>query len=1023
MKPALALITIGSLTLLLGSPGALALDPSLEISQYAHTAWTTRDGFPLGNIYAITQGPDGYLLLASEFGLFRFDGVHPVRWQPPGEQRVPWSTSLLVTRKGTIWIGMGDSLASWSGGKLTRYPELERLGMTALIEDHEGTVWVGTWIGPESLGRLCAIRSGSVHCYGEDGTFGNTVAALYEDSSGTLWAAAQSGIWRWKPGPPKRYSTSLKNVTALSESRDGRLLIADYGSGLTRIVGDKVESYSIPSAGNPNRPIADRDVNSNRLLRDRDGGLWIATVERGLIHVHDGRTDVFTKSDGLSSDVVLRLFEDREGNIWVSTTGGLDRFRELAVNTISRKQGLSSDATNAVLASTDGSVWVGAHDGLSRLRNGQVTILRTGSGLPANATQSLFQDDRGRTWGTFTGHGLAYFKDDRFVTIPGLPSEEVYSITGDKAGNLWLSGNRGLSHFLEGRLVEHFPWAVLGRHQQAKAILFDPEQGGIWLSFWTDGGVLYFKDGQVRGSYTPADGLGKGHVPALRLDREGALWASTEEGGLSRIKHGHVATLTTGNGLPCDTIHWSIEDDDRSLWLYTACGVVRIARNQLEAWIADPNRRVEPELWDAADGVKLRSNAASSFGPTVAKASDGKLWFLTGEGVQVVDPRHAAFNKLPPPVHIEQIIADHKSYWQNLPGAAVSTLRLPPRVRDLQIDYTALSLAAPEKIHFKFKLEGQDHNWNEVVNKRQAQYTNLAPGPYRFRVIASNNSGVWNEQGDTLEFSVAPAYYQTNWFRALCTAAFLALLWAAYRLRVRQLHHRFDVTLEARVEERTRIARDLHDTLLQSFHGLLFLFQAVRNMLPNRPEEATEALDGALIRAEKALDEGRNSIQGLRPSLSVISDLDQTLSATGQELASSHRNGEGSPRFEVIVEGERRGLAPMVQEEVVRIARELLRNAFQHARAHRIEAEIRYDPDVFRLIVRDDGRGIDPTILKDGGRPGHWGMAGVHERARGIGARLEFWSEAGAGTEVRLALPADIAYERSRTREMARGHK
>jgi signal transduction histidine kinase len=243
----------------------------------------------------------------------------------------------------------------------------------------------------------------------------------------------------------------------------------------------------------------------------------------------------------------------------------------------------------------------------------------------------------------------------------------------------------------------------------------------------------------------------------------------------------------------------------------------------------------------------------------------------------------------------------------------------------------------------------------------------------------------------------------------------LALLWAAYQLRVRQLHHEFAMALEARVGERTRIARGLHDTLLQSLHGLLFRFQVARNMLPNRPEEAVQALDVALIRTEQALDEGRHSIQELRSSLSAESDLDQVLITTGQELASSHGNGEGGPSFGVIVQGARRRLAPLVEQEIVRMARELLRNAFRHAHAHRIEAEIRYDADVFRMLVRDDGMGIDPKILKDGGRPGHWGMAGVHERARGIGARLEFWSEAGVGTEVRLTLPAAIAYEKSRS--------
>ena len=267
-------------------------------------------------------------------------------------------------------------------------------------------------------------------------------------------------------------------------------------------------------------------------------------------------------------------------------------------------------------------------------------------------------------------------------------------------------------------------------------------------------------------------------------------------------------------------------------------------------------------------------------------------------------------------------------------------------------------------------------------------------------MIACNNSGVWNEEGATLEFSIAPAYYQTNWFRRVCAALFLALLWVVYRIRVRQLRHEFNMRLDARVAERTHIARELHDTLLQSFHGLMLRFQAARNLLPNRAEEAVQVLDAALTRAEQALDEGRHSIQELRSSMSAESDLDKVLITTGQELASYNQAEDGSPRFEVIVEGERRGLAPLVQEEILRIARELLRNSFQHARAHQVEVEIRYDGDTFSLIVRDDGKGIDPAILKHGGRPGHWGLPGIRERASGIGGQLEFWSEAGAGTGV-----------------------
>ena len=294
--------------------------------------------------------------------------------------------------------------------------------------------------------------------------------------------------------------------------------------------------------------------------------------------------------------------------------------------------------------------------------------------------------------------------------------------------------------------------------------------------------MLYFKDGQVRASYTPAEGLGKGHVPDLELAADGALWAATEEGGLSRIKGGRVTTLTTKNGLPCDTIHWTIEDDDRSLWLYTACGLVRIARNEVDAWVADPKRRIETTVWDADDGVRLHPVTPATFRPPVAKSRDGKLWFQMGdEGVSVVDPHHLAANKLPPPVHIEQITADGKTY------DASQGLRLPAGSRDLVFHFTALTLAEPDKVRFRVKLEGQDEGWRELVNQRQVHYTNLSPKQYRFRVLASNNSGVWNEEGALLDFSIEPTFYQTTWFRVACVALFLALLWAGYQFRVRQL--------------------------------------------------------------------------------------------------------------------------------------------------------------------------------------------------------------------------------------------
>jgi signal transduction histidine kinase/ligand-binding sensor domain-containing protein len=997
----MAAVALG--VLLGGCQSFFALNPSLDISQYEHTAWTIRNGFSPGTAFAMVQTHDGYLWLAAD-GLFRSDGVRFVRWQPPAGQQLPDSPyALLATRDGTLWIGTFAGLVSWNGGKLTPYPELGSQFITALLEDREGTVWAGTLNG-KGQGRLCAIRGGSAHCYGEDGAFGSFVWSLGEDSSGALWTGADSGLWRWKPGPPKRFAAPGR-LADLALSDDGRLIVGIRGGGLRQVAADKLEPFPIRSATNPNAFLPERDIDANKLLRDRDGGLWIGTNQRGLIHVHRGRTDVYAKADGLSGNIIAGLFEDCEGNIWVSTSGGLDRFRELPVTTVSAQQGLSSDNVSSVTAATDGSIWIATRDGLTRWLNGQTRIFRKSDGLPDDFVQSMYQDHAGRIW-MFTGHGLARFNNGRFVSIDGVPSTEVYSMTGDNAGNLWLSGNRGLSHMRDGRLVEHFPWSALGRRQQAKVIV--SEGGGLWLAFWTDGGVDYFKNGQVRTSYSAANGLGKGPVAGLRVDRDGAVWAAMQGSGISRIKNGRITTLTTSNGLPCDKIHWTTEDDDGSLWLYTACGLVRIVRTQVDAWISDPKRRVETTVWEAADGA-MPLAAPSSFGPTFAKSTDDKLWFVTREDIAMVDLRHLPLNRLPPPVHIESIVADGKTYWQNLPDASTPNVHLPARTHNLQIYYTALSFAVPEKVRFKYKLEGQDNDWREVVNDRDVQYSNLGPGAYRFRVIACNNSGVWNQQGDSLAFSIAPAYYQTNWFRALCALLVLALVWAIYQMRVRQLRHEFALTLEARVGERTSIARELHDTLLQSFHGLMLRFQIVSQLLPGRPLEAKEQLDRAIDRAAKAITEGRDAVQGLREATVQTNDLARAINALGEELAADPGN-HGSPVFRVTVEGESRDLHPILRDEIYRISAEALRNAFRHAQARQIEVEIRYDAQQFRLRIRDDGKGMDQPAPSDQARTGHYGLPGMRERAKLIGGKLDIWSEPGVGTEVELRIAADRVY-------------
>ena len=991
---------------LLASPlSALALDPPLQISQYAHTSWTARDGAVLGLVFAMAQTHDGYLWAAGSFGMFRFDGLRFVPWQPPQGQSLPAKPyALLVSRDGTLWIGTFNGLASWNGTELTLPPGIGNGFVTSLLEDRDGTIWAGILA---ERGRLCAIRKGKgkAECSEPEGGFGQFVWSLAEDSAGALWAGADSGLWRWKPGPPQRFETPGMRVGDLSTTAEGELLVGIRGAGIQRVAGDKLVPYPMRSAARPGERLPGRDVKSNKLLRDRDGGLWIGTEGLGILHVQDGKADAFSRADGLSGNIACSLFEDREGNIWFGSEKGVDRFSKLPVTTLSRQQGLPNEGTKSVLATADGSVWVATSDGLARWKDGEPTVYKERDGLPDAGVQSLHEDAEGRLW-VSTDRGLAYLANDRFVAAGGVPSKEVYSMAGDGAGNLWLSGNEGLARLHQGRFAENIPWSALGRWQQAKAIVAD--RSGLWLGFWQDGGVMYFKDGKVQATYTSAQGLGAGHVAGLRLDADGAVWVATEDGGLSRIKDGRVATLTVRNGLPCNTIHWSMSDDKGSLWLYTACGLVRVLRDDLDTWIADPGHRVGPKVWGAADGVPLLALTPAYFNPPVAKGPDGKLWFVSGADVQVVDPDHLPFNPLPPPVHIETLVADHQ------PHAVANGLRLPPLVRDIVIEFAALSLVDPRSTRFRYKLEGHDDGWQEAVDRRQATYTNLPPGHYRFHVKAANNSGVWNEEGAKLEFSIRPAFYQTTWFRVAGAALLIGLAWSGFQLgmhmRIRRLQRQFEATLDARVAERTRIARDLHDTLLQRFHGLLLQFQAAFNLLPDRPRESKHVLARAIDQVAEAITEGRDTVQGLRTSALETNHLADALRALAEDL--SNENGDAVSTH-VEVHGTPQALHPLVRDETFRIAGEALRNAFRHADAKQIVVEIRYDARQLGVTVRDDGKGMDPEVLRKGGKEGHFGLSGMRERAELVGGRLAVRSSPETGTEVEFRVPGSQAYSRA----------
>ena len=461
---------------------AFALTPSQDVSQYAHTAWEDPGRVCQGSILAIAQTPDGYLWLGTAFGLYRFDGVRNLLWQPPPNQQLPSTiiSTLIAARDETLWIGTWSGLASWKNGKLTQYAELAGLHIMELPEDEEGSIWAGT-SGPD--GKLCEIRNGAVRCHPEMLGVGRGVFGLHEDAKGNLWVELETGVWRWRPGPPQFYAVrGLLNGRRqrMADGDDGALLIATTGAVMRLADGRAEAVYRFPTAK--------RGFRRLEMLRDRDGGLWVCPAGQGIVHIHQGGTDVFSESDGLSGDDIYDLFEGHEGSIWVATVNGLDRFHKLPVVTYSRKQGLSDIPWGGMLAAKDGTVWLATLNGLNRLNRGQVTVYRqhrtaqgqeiVASGLPEDGVGSLFQDSYGRIW-VSTLKGVGYLENDRFIPAP-VPGGLVESLTEDTSGNLWIANrDRGLFRLSPHNELQQIPWATFGCKDFAVTLAPDPSHGGI----------------------------------------------------------------------------------------------------------------------------------------------------------------------------------------------------------------------------------------------------------------------------------------------------------------------------------------------------------------------------------------------------------------------------------------------------------------------------------------------------------------------------------------------------------------
>jgi signal transduction histidine kinase len=967
-----------------------ALDPSLQLSQYGHTAWRVRDGAFSGAPNAIAQTTDGYLWIGTQAGLVRFDGVQFVPWIPPEGMAFPSPVilSLLGSTDGSLWIGTASGLARWKNGHLIKFPETAG-HVNSIYEDRQGTIWIGRSRNP--AGGVCQIAASNVRCYGPQDNVPPYGGPVIGDDAGNIWIGSATALVRWKAGSSTLFSPSglksseaLAGVSALAAAADGSLWVgmvrSGRGLGLQHFIQGNWQTLVTPTFNAS-------DLNVNGLWLDRRHSLWIATEGDGIYRVHDGKVDRFRSADGLSSDSVSGFFEDREGNLWTATAEGIDRFRDIQVVSFSTHEGLSGDRVGSVAASRDGTVWIGNRHALDSVRGESLSSIGRKNGLPGQRVTSLLEDHTGMLW-VGIDNGLYIFERGKFTPITrdnGSPTGAVVAMTEDVDHNLWVAviGNpRGILR-IQGRKIRQV--IADPRISHALALASDP-QSGIWLA--SDKGELaLYRNSELQ--IFPFNF----RVSQLVVNSEHSVLAATND-GLVEWRDGNLHILDIRNGMPCKNIYTFVFDQQANLWLYAECGLIKITADQLRKWQSQPEAKIDFHNFDVFDGALP---VQASFRPTAARSVDGRLWFANENVVQMIDPDHLTSNPLAPPVLVEKIVADRKSY---LPG---KDLRLPALTRDLEIDYTALSFVVPQKVRFRYKLEGHDLNWQDPQVRRQAFYTNLRPGNYRFRVIACNNDGVWNEAGASLNFILLPAFYQTQWFLILCGAASLCLAWFIHRWRLRLATARLDSQYQERLAERTLIGQDLHDTLLQ---GALSAFMQLN--IANDQLAADAPAKPLVVRVLELLSgvvkDGRETVQGLRLSKQGLQDLEQAFLKVPQELAA-----QGTADFHVIVEGSPRGLRPIVRDEVYRIGREAVTNAFRHSGATRVEVAVEYHSNHLRLVVSDNGSGIDAKVLHSG-RDGHWGLSGMRERAEKIGAKLKVLSN-DEGTAVELVVPAGIAFE------------
>lgn len=956
-------------------------------------------------VVAMAQGRDGFLWLATGEGLYRFDGLRFELIEPERSgQKHDLPSALLVTKSGDVWTNFETSrrFAVYSHGALRILDEPAAPSrIAAMVEGADGAIWALT---ANYDAEVLRFHNGRWQTFNAaDGLPKSNSSNMLVAADGAIWIACSTAVARLSPGA-ERFEIYRQTPSAmLSQDPVGRVWLSEP-NGSYPITGPGGRG-SPPPLNEPYRT-GNAEITGGPLF-DREGNLWIATRYDGVKRLAmpgaspdgGGEAESFTSRDGLSSDVTKQIMEDREGNIWVGTEGGLDKFRPA---TLIAEPALASPAVygDKLLDASDGSVYIGQARTIYRARPGAAPkpFLRT-----VTEPESLCEAPDGAIWIGLPTQIIVWANGGVRQTIerPDKSARHnvIYDCAFDAHGDYWISAAGGGVHRYRRGSWE----AVLAPGDQADfypTTMIRTPRGGVVVQ---SGDRLVWMEDSGR-TFTRLD-FGASELKVLTLYSSGDDVFAAGAFGLSRFRAGRAETVWASEVSLGSRINGIVRTPAGDTWLAYPKSLVLIPPQDLERAFSEKAFSAPTLSLGLGDGLMSRPHSHSQ--RSMVRGSDGRLWVATETGTLWMDPARIVRNALPPSLAIKSINGDGRAYRDP------TTLKLPAATANIEIDFAVLSFADPGRVRARYMLEGFDRDWVDPGTRRQAFYTNLPPGKYRFRVIAANNDGVWNRTGVALDFEIPPTFVQSAWFLLLCTGLVVASLWFLYRLRVAQIANRIRSRLEERIKERERIARELHDTLLQGVQGLILRFQAVADRIPAE-ERSREQLEAALAAADDVVLDARNRVRDLRGDPEGTNDL----CAIIEQLVAATPFDPSIP-VRIVVEGKSRPLHPLVAAEIARIVREALLNIAYHAHAPSAEVAVGFEARHLAIRVRDYGIGIPDNVLARGHKEGHFGMIGMRERAERIGGSITISSDPDDGSEITLTMPAELAFAKRIPRRRA----